>query len=403
MLLGGDKGITRRRFTLGSVAAAAATAVVSLLPGCGIKNSSDEDGEPQVVKDESKIVSVTEDYKVVDIDLAASQTWTLPLGTLLNHSEGSWAAAMFTPESALHANTIGVVSLTSGATTTLMQDPSLGDNYHFYDVRCSDSVFAWVEMNYVKSKWTLFAQDFKAGQLTGNAVKLDSGGVDYDPPLFTTSDSTVYWYHMPSSSGSKTTEASLCFAATTAGSKPEEVYRSTGRFACRPRVSDGVLTITPRVRNSEGVYYGITALDLANNRNRLAQLVLPASVKPFEVEYMDGKFVFSIEASYSGVGSLGNMGTYIGVEGGPYIYVSREPLAQVAGKGSRYLIKTQASHFLVDTDAKTFGSLLSPDRSLDYGDYPASEGTSDNFLTFATVRDEVGIPSNVTARLFSLA
>lgn len=32
---------------------------------------------------------------------------------------------------------------------------------------------------------------------------------------------------------------------------------------------------------------------------------------------MGDTFVFSIEATYNGVGSLGNMGTYIGNENGP--------------------------------------------------------------------------------------
>ncbi len=55
------------------------------------------------------------------------------------------------------------------------------------------------------------------------------------------------------------------------------------------------------------------------NNTKRAQLVLPSSVSPFEAVYMGDTFVFSIEAAYSGVGSLGNMGTYIGNEGGPYL------------------------------------------------------------------------------------
>ena len=68
------------------------------------------------------------------------------------------------------------------------------------------------------------------------------------------------------------------------------------------------------------------------------------------------------------------MGTYIGNEGGPYLFLSREPLACAAGKKNKYLVKVQASHFLIDTSAKTYGSLLSPDRALEYGDYPATAG-----------------------------
>ena len=397
-----NTGITRRRFTVGSVIAAAATAVAGSLSGCNDDSSSSSDGEPQVVSDDSKITSVTEKYKTVDVSLQASASWDLPLGTLLHHSEGAWAAAMFTPESSAHPNTLGVLSLSSGTTATLVESPTQGTNFHFYDVRCSESVFAWVEVNYTKNTWRLMAQSLASGALAGDAVKLDAGNKDYDPPLFTVTGDTVIWYHMPSSSGNKTADTSYCYASTVAAER-REVWKSTGRFSCRPRVSDGVLTISPRVLNSDGVYYGMTALDMQNDYNKRAQLVLPASVKPFEVEYMNDKFVFSIEATYSGVGSLGNMGTYIGAEGGPYVYLSREPLATVAGSGSQYLIKTQSSHFLVDTDAKTFGTLLSPDRAVDYGDYPASEGTTSRFVTFATVRNDTGIPEKVTARLFSLA
>ena len=84
-------------------------------------------------------------------------------------------------------------------------------------------------------------------------------------------------------------------------------------------MSDGILTISPRVRNDEGVYYGMTAIDLTDGNNtKRAQLVLPSSVSPFEAVYMGDTFVFSIEATYSGVGGLGNMGTYIGKENGTF-------------------------------------------------------------------------------------
>lgn len=208
---------------------------------------------------------------------------------------------------------------------------------------------------------------------------------------------------MPSSGGTKTSSDSCCYRQSPSESKPEVIWKSTGRFASAPRVSDGILTISPRVHNDEGVYYGMTAIDLTDGNNtKRAQLVLPSSVSPFEAVYMGDTFVFSIEATYSGVGSLGNMGTYIGNEGGPYLFLSREPLACAAGRKNKYLVKVQASHFLIDTSAKTYGSLLSPDRALEYGDYPATAGKSNSFLTYATVRNSQGIPETVTARLFSL-
>ena len=397
------KGITRRGFLLGGIAAGAGTAAA--LAGCSSKTGSSDDaaGEPQVVKDNSKIVSVVDDYEAVDdIKMEAASTWTLPLGTVLAYDEGDYAAAMLAPASAKHANTLGVLSLGDGSLTTLVEDPKMGSACGFYEMRCGESVFAWVEMDYATSKWTLWAQPFSGGALSGAAQKLDRGGADYDPPMFTVMGSSVIWYKMPSTSGKKTSADSLCYIAEPGG-KAETIWKSTGRFACAPRVSDGILTITPRVRNDEGVYYGMTAVDLTDgNFSRRAQLVLPTSVSPFEAVYMGEKFAFSIEASYDGVGSLGNMGTYIGTEGGPYVYLAREPLACAAGKGNRYLVKSQASHFLINTHAKTYGTLLSPDRSLDYGDYPASAGSVDSFVTYATVRNAQGVPESVTARLFSL-
>ena len=393
-------GITRRGFVLGGAATGAAT----LLAGCSSKTGTSDDaaGEPQVVKDDSRIVSITDEYEAVDIDLEPTASWTLPLGTLLYYCDGDLSAAMMAPASAQHANTLGVLSLSDGSLTTLVEDPVEGTGYAFYDVRATASVFAWIEMDYANSAWKLYAQGLSGVSLTGNAVELDRGGKDYDPPLFTAYGSSVIWYKMPASGGSKTSSDSFCYRQSVDESKPEVIWKSTGRFASAPRVSDGILTISPRVHNDEGVYYGMTAIDLTDDNNKRAQLVLPSSVSPFEAVYMGDTFVFSIEATYSGVGSLGNMGTYIGNEGGPYLFLSREPLACAAGKKNKYLVKVQASHFLINTSAKTYGSLLSPDRALEYGDYPATAGKSDTFLTYATVRNSQGVPETVTARLFSL-
>ena len=394
-------GITRRGFVLGGAAAGAAT----LLAGCSSKTGTSDDaaGEPQVIKDDSKIVSITDEYEAVDIDLEPTASWTLPLGTLLYYCDGDVSAAMMAPASAKHANTLGVLSLSDGSLTTLVEDPVEGTGYAFYDVRATDNVFAWIEMNYANSAWKLYAQGLSGASRTGDAVELDRGGKDYDPPLFTAYGPSVIWYKMPASGGSKTGSDSYCYRQSLDESKPETIWKSTGRFASAPRVSDGILTITPRVRNDEGVYYGMTAIDLADGNNtKRAQLVLPSSVSPFEAVYMGDRFVFSIEATYSGVGSLGNMGTYIGNEGGPYLFLSREPLACAAGKKNKFLVKVQSSHFLIDTSAKTYGSLLSPDRALEYGDYPATAGKSDTFLTYATVRNSQGVPETVAARLFSL-
>ncbi|MFR3878692.1 MAG: hypothetical protein ACLTYW_11685 [Collinsella sp.] len=156
----------------------AATGAAAVLAGCSKKTGTSDDaaGEPQVIKDDSKIVSITDEYEAVDIDLEPAASWTLPLGTLLYYCDGDYAAAMMAPVSALHANTLGVLNLGDGSLTTLIEDPIEGTGYAFYDVRAGDGVFAWVEMNFANASWKLYAQNLAGSSLTGNAVELDRGG-----------------------------------------------------------------------------------------------------------------------------------------------------------------------------------------------------------------------------------
>ena len=388
----------------GAVAGTAALAAISLT-GCssddGETDTTEATGEPQVITDDSKIVDVFDEYESADSTLEPTYTWTLPLGTVLFHSEGSWSAAMFAPESALHVNTLGVVSLVEGTTVTLVEDPLNGSGYEFYDVRCGSGVFAWVEEDFGTGDWMLIAQEFSEGALTGDPVELDSGDEDWEPAKFATTGSSVIWLKMPLASGNKSTENSHCYRWKVGNSSGKDLYESPGRFATAPRVSDGVLTISPRVNASDGTYYGMTAIDL-DDASVIERLVMPESIKPFEATYMNSQFAFSVEANYGYGGSLGNMGTYIGNEGGPFISVSREPLACVVGKGSTYFVKVKSSHYAVDTDAETYAVLSAPSKTLDYGDYPASEGTTDCLVTYATVRGDDGTPESVCMRVFDL-
>ncbi len=398
------RGITRRRFATGTALAIGAGIATISLTSCGNDKKKQTTGEPQVVTDDSQVISVLDgDYANVDNPLVESGSWTLPLGTLLFHTGGTWAAAMLTPESSLHINTLGTLSLSSGNMVTLLESPAQGRGFDFFDVRCSDEVYAWVEINYTDRSWALLGQGFSSGSLTGDPVQLDSGDVDWEPPRFTVWGSSVIWQKMPLATGEASSEDSHCYRWTLGDTEGSDLWTSHGRFATSPRVSNGILTIAPRVRGDEGVYYGMTAIDLTDDNNtQVDQLVLPRTVAPFTADYMNESFVFSIEASYNGLGSLGNMGTFVGREGGPYTYVRREPLSAAVGNGSRLLVKAQASNFVIDLEEHTYATLHAPDRSLDFGEWPATEGASERFLSYATVRNDQGVPESVVARVFSI-
>ena len=399
-----DRNISRRSFTIGSIAAAGAGMAAISLTSCSSDNRPST-GEPQVVTDSSLMVNVLDgDYEYTDSTLASSEAWLLPLGTVLFHGGGcTWAAAMLTPESVSHINTLGVLSLASGNLSTVKEEPTQGTMYTYFDVRCSDTVMAWIEINYIDRSWVLFGQGLSNGTLTGSPVKLDEGDADWEPPRITVWQDSIIWQKMPLSTGSKSGESSHCYIWTLGSDEGVDIWESHGRFATTPRVSENLLTITPRVHEDEGVYYGLTALDLTTEEfDQVDQLVMPSRVSPLDAEYLNGTFAFSVEASYDGAGNLGNMGSYFGVAGGPFTYVRREPLSQITGNGSTYLVKSQSSHLIIDTEAQTYGDLYSPDRSIQYGDFPATEGLSSQVLTFATVRSASGVPEGVQARVFQL-
>lgn len=396
-------GVTRRRLAKGA-AAAGAIAAVTALAGCSDDGGgASGEGEPQVVNDSSKVIDALDDYESADLGVNASQTWTLPLGTLLFHCEGRRAAAMLAPESAVSPNALGFLSLATGGLTTLLSAPTKGRGYSFHDVRCGDGVYSWLEMDYRQGSWVLLAQPFSQGSLTGQVTQLDAGDEDWEPPTFTCVGTSVIWQKMPTISGKKSAQASKCCRWSAGDAEPSDLWTSQGRFATPPRVSASTLTITPRVRTGEGTYYGLTALDLKDAKpSQLDQLVLPAGVRPFDAVYTGKEFAFSIEASYDSAGSLGKMGTFIGREGGPYVYFGREPAAQVVYNGNRFLIKTQSAHYAVDTDKRQYAGISSPDRNIGMGDFPASEGQCATPLVYATIRDAKGIPASVTARLLTL-
>ena len=396
------KGITRRRFAAGTAAVGGAIAVATALSGCGGSGGSGT-GDPTIIDDDSQSINVLEEFAEAEAP-EASATWELPLGTVLLPSSGAYVALIQQGTTAAVMNTLGALSLSSGSTVTLLEEPTSGASRSFFDASCSNDLFVWTEIDYDDRSWTLFAQPFAEGALTGSPQELEKGTSDYDPPRFAVYNESVIWLVMPNASGPKSSESSFCRMWSTGDGSAQDLWESHGRFATTPTVSEGVLTIAPRVREDEGQYYGITAIDLSDSGHaQLDQLVLPMSIRPFEAVYMGGKFAFSVEASYESGGLFGNMGTYVGTGSGPYYTLSREPFACVCGKEGRYAVKSQSSHFLIDTDQETYAVIYAPDHSLDFGDYPATIGTADTLVTFATVRNqETGMPEKVVARTFAL-
>lgn len=395
--------LTRRGFIKTAALGSAAAAAVSVLSGCS--HASDEEASDPVVVDEDSAEDILSTFEEVECPLVVENAWELPLGNVLHPADGTWIPVTTAGSSATPMVKASVLSLASGQLAEVVSAPfQEGATKVIYDARCSDYVYAWVELDLATRDWALYAAPFSAGALSGDVRTLWEADDNYDPAPFAVSERSVIWQVQPSTSGSKTTESSRCYLWHSGDSEAQAVVESSGRFATSPTISGDAVVLTPRVRADEGVYYGVTAYSLSDDlATRLDQLVMPQSVRPFRATRVGDRFLVSVEASYGSGGLLGQMGTYIGTADSGFFRLNREPSEGGCGNGDVIVIKGTASYFVIDLANRQYSTLLATDRSVDYGEYPARAGNCDLFVSFSTVKDaDSGYPASVSVRTFRL-
>ena len=185
--------LTRRGLFRAGAAAGGAACVVGLLSGCS--HTPDEATPDPTVVSEDSATSITDSFELKDPTLEASAEYSLPLGNVPRISEGAWVAVTSAGESASPVVRGGALSLESGAVGDVVAAPiSRGaGEWVIFDVRCSDSVYAWVELEVASRSWALYAARFSDGALSGTTSTLWQGTSDYDPAAFCVTGSTVIW------------------------------------------------------------------------------------------------------------------------------------------------------------------------------------------------------------------
>ena len=398
--------ITRRGFFKAAGATAPIAAAIGVLSGCVNSAQETTEGEPVVVEEDSA-TSILDDFEAVDSLLQETGAYTLPLGNVLHPTDGTWIPVTTAGESATPIVKGSALSLSSGELVEVVPTTVSGPatTRVIYDARCSERLYAWLELDIITRSWALLASRMNDGVLEGETTTLWEADANWDPATFAASGDAVIWQVTPALSGDKTAEHSFCYLWRLGDTQATPVVESPGRFALPPTLSSGFALLAPRVRADEGVFYGLSAYTVDDDlKTMVDQLVLPASVKPFRAAYVGSRFAVSIEASYESGGLLGKMGTYFGRSDAQDFYVlGREPFADIVGRNDTFVVKVRASYVVVDLEKRQYCILPAQDRSLDYGEYPARAGECVSFVTFATVKDEVtGYPLEVKVRTFSL-
>ena len=413
-----EHSATRREFVSAAALAAAAAGVPRSLAdevapadrAAPIDASTllNADGDPYGQPDDDGNVGVIATFMDImeQVDYGPVASYTLPTGCVPTVSCPGRAAVVQANTQNRTLTRLGYLDFATGEYRILLEGGITGPDYSVSEARVTDFLAVWVEMENATQSWAFYACRFTGDPITTASpglVKLGGNDGEWLPPQFDAVDSRVVWQVMPDPYGPYSTEHSHAYLWTLGAPQGDEVWDSPGRFACAPNISGNVLTIAPRVKADEGVYYGITAIDLARGFAQIDQLVMPVSVKPFFITYAGGRFAFSVEADYGWGGRLGRMGYYIGPGEGPFHYVYREPSSQINYVNGLYVVKSRLSYFVVDLDRRTYARITAASGCTDYGDYPATAGEVDSFVTYATVKDSVsGIPAYVLLRTFSL-
>ena len=399
---GDARAITRRGFVGGSarllgLSAAALAGVGGGLAGC----SSEEEEEIQVLEvAESEVVTLDsfKEYTSVYRHYALDELATLNAGTLLHGSSDDVCAAICQGEDANPLNELALLGLTTGSLSKVRsQAVGHDEGFEFLSASASSDMLVWVESNYLTSEWRVYCASVKESSLSiGDVVQLDEGDVEYDAPEVAAVDSTVYWVVQPAEDGSKTSEDSY-LKASAAGASPVVIHTSHGRFCGGLSVSDGVLTAMPRVDTS-GVYYQLTAFQ-GGTGAVIAEQVMPKSFKPSTAIYMNGRFAFTITASYDYGGGIANVGTYYPLDDGTYLRLTREPLVAPGLCGGWLFSKSGSRTVLVDVENQGYITVDAPDGTADYGDYPVFVGEHDYIYVYASVTDDDDDTSVVVRRI----
>ena len=114
-------------------------------------------------------------------------------------------------------------------------------------------------------------------------------------------------------------------------------------------------------------------------------LTLPASMRPLEAAYVNGRFSFTFDSIYTYGEGLASLGTYAPVSndtGGQWFCFDRNPLCAPAWCGGSLVVKSTRTVAGVNLSTREMFSLDCPDDCDNYGDFLASQGDVNSLVTY---------------------
>ena len=391
--------MTRRRFLYGAVGVGAVAAIGIGAATCSKSADVSDSGVTalDVPKDALSTLSDFEALESYEGSVQKVGEFDLPYGTLVWANDESVAACLLPTESGSPLAQVGLLFLGSGSYDTVLEKAiGAAESFEIYDVRANENGLIWTEANIMQGTWRIYAATISNGAI-GEPALLEEGGSAYETPTITVSGKRVLWLVNPrepdaddeTASVEEMPSARLMSAAFT-GSDKATLLESDKRMATPPYAYGNTVTIAPRA-DSNSTYYQLTNLDATTGEVR-DTATLPHAITPIEAGYGDTGFMFSFPDIYKYDGAIANLGTYAPREkaNGNYNDVkwfdfARTPTAAPAWCNGLLIVKSTYAVCGVDLSAGTYFAIDVDDGADTYGEYLASTGANETFVTYTNV------------------
>lgn len=388
----GETLVSRRRFLYGAIGAGALAAVGIGAAAIGAESGGSDSDVDYLDVPESALITLNdmEALDGPDDQIQLIGDFDIPYGTLVWANDDEVAACLLPTETGSPLAQIGLLYLGSGLCDTVLERAiGTASGYEIYDVRATAYGVIWTEANILQGVWRIYAAPLSEGVM-GDTVLLDEGDDRFDTPTLAVSGKRAFWQVVPKPDFS-TDHPSRLMGATFGRDEKTCVFESERRMCTPPYSANGSIVICPRADVS-GVYYQLTNIN-ADTGEVTDSLTLPSAITPLEAGYGRNGFMFSFADIYDYEGAIANLGTYTPMtapaEGNyddlDWFDFARTPTAAPAWCGDLLIVKSSYSVCGVDLKAKTYFAIDVEDGSDTYGEYLASSGTHDAFVTYTNV------------------
>ncbi|MBQ9001438.1 MAG: Tat pathway signal protein, partial [Eggerthellaceae bacterium] len=385
--------VSRRRFLYGAIGVGAVAAVGAGAFAMNASRGSSSDEIPYLDAPASALTTLG-DFEALESSDGAVQAvseYDLPYGSLVWANDESIAACLLPTETGSPLAQAGLLFLGSGQVDTVLEKAvSPEGGFEIYDVRANANGMVWTEADIMQGTWRIYTAPLSDGAL-GTPQLAQEGDGAYDTPTITVAGKRAFWLVNAKPVEEGTAPVSRLMAASFGSANADAVYESKRRMATPPYGTSDTVTISPRI-DSPSTYYQLTNVDASSGEVR-DTLTLPRAIAPIEAGYGPTGFMFSFPDIYDYEGAVANLGTYTPFErpgdgnynGAQWFDFARTPTAAPAWCGDLLIVKSTYSVCGVDLAARTYFALDVENGADSYGEYLASTGTHDTFVTYTNI------------------